>query len=115
REAGRLQRGARRPLLRRPAGFDLHSVREQAEGESLRAVHWPSTARRGRLMVKELEDAPRDELAVLLDCAGAGEAFEVAVRCAGSVLQAHDRRGRRAALVLNAGPRRSERDFTSAL
>ena len=114
-EAGRLRHGGRKLLLRRPTGYDLHSVREHAEGESLRAVHWPSTARRGRLMVKELEDAPRDELAVLLDCATGGEPFEVAVRCAGSVLQAHDRRGRRAALVLNAGPRRSERDFTAAL
>jgi uncharacterized protein (DUF58 family) len=114
-EAGRLRQGGRRLLLRRPTGYDLHSVREHVEGESLRAVHWPSTARRGRLMVKELEDAPRDELAVLLDCAGAGEPFEVAVRCTGSLLQAHDRRGRRAALVLNAGPRRSERDFASGL
>jgi uncharacterized protein (DUF58 family) len=114
-EAGRLRQGGRRPLLRRPTGYDLHSVREHVEGESLRAVHWPSTARRGRLMVKELEDAPRDELAVLLDCAVGGEPFEVAVRCAGSVLQAHERRGRRAALVLNAGPRRSERDFASGL
>jgi uncharacterized protein (DUF58 family) len=105
----------RRLLLRRSAGFDLHSVREHQHGESLRRVHWPSTARAGVLMVKELEDAPRDELAVLLDCVGAGEPFEVAVRCAGSVLQAHERRGRRAALVLNAGPRRSERDFASGL
>ena len=52
---------------------------------------------------------------MLLDCAGAGEPFEVAVRCAGSILQAHHGRGRRAALVLNAGPRRGERDFASSL
>jgi len=78
-------------------------------------VHWPSTARRGRLMVKELEDGPRDELALLLDCAGAREPFEVAVRSAGSILLAHERRGRRAALVVNAGARRAERDFASAL
>ena len=31
------------------------------------SVHWPSTAQRGRLMVKDLEDAPRDEVAVVLD------------------------------------------------
>src|SRR6266508_3233227 len=57
----------RRLLLRRPTGFDLHSVRAYEQGESLRRVHWPSTAKRGQLMVKELEDAPRDETAVLLD------------------------------------------------
>ena len=48
-------------------GFDLHSVRDYVEGDSLRKVHWRSTARRGRLMVKELEDSPRDDVAVVLD------------------------------------------------
>jgi uncharacterized protein (DUF58 family) len=101
----------RRLLLRRPTGYELHSVREYAEGESLRKVHWRSTARRGRLMVKELEDAPRDEVAVLLDGdehIGAGEGFEVAVRAAGSILQAHLRRGRRCALVVNSAARESQ-------
>ena len=56
-----------RYLLARGAGFDLHSVRDHQRGESLRRVHWPSTARRQKLMVKELEDAPRDEAAVVLD------------------------------------------------
>jgi hypothetical protein len=59
-------------------------------------------------MVKELEDAPRDEVAVLLDGHAAhGEAFEVAVRAAGSVLLAHVRRGRRCALVVNSAARES--------
>ena len=53
----------RRLLLRRPVGFDLHSVRDYQQGESLRRVHWPSTARRGALMVKNIEDSPRDEVA----------------------------------------------------
>ena len=66
-EGGAHAQDGRRLLLRRPTGYELHSVREYAEGESLRKVHWRSTARRGRLMVKELEDAPRDEVAVLLD------------------------------------------------
>ena len=57
----------KRLLLRRTTGFDLHSVREYEQGESLRRVHWPSTAKRAQLMVKELEDAPRDEVAVVLD------------------------------------------------
>jgi len=95
----------RRLLLRRPTGYELHGVREHVEGESLRNVHWRSTARRGRLMVKELEDAPSDEVAVLLDgdaLGAAGESFEVAVRAAGSILQAHVRRGRRCSLVVNS-------------
>src|SRR5262249_11556761 len=87
-------------LLRRPTGFELHSVREYEQGESLRKVHWRSTARRGQLMVKELEDAPRDEVAVLLDAVE--PAFDVAVRAAGSILGAHVRRNRRCALVVNS-------------
>ena len=107
-EGGAHAQDGRRLLLRRPTGFELHSVREYIEGESLRKVHWPTTARRGTLMVKELEDAPRDEVVVLLDGdarAGSDESFDVAVRAAGSVLQAHVRRRRRAALVVNSASR----------
>ncbi len=67
RRVGAHAQDGRRLLLRRPSGFDLHSVREYEQGESLRKVHWRTTARRGQLMVKELEDAPRDEIAVVLD------------------------------------------------
>ena len=105
----------RRLLLRRPVGFELHSVRDYQQGESLRRVHWPSTARRGSLMVKELEDSPRDEVAVLLDgdpAAVAGSApdssFDVAVRAAGSILLAQVRRGRRCVLVLNSAGRETQ-------
>ncbi len=107
-EGGAHAQDGRRLLLRRPSGFELHSVRDHIEGESLRKVHWPSTARRGVLMVKELEDAPRDEVAVLLDgdaTAGTAASFDVAVRAAGSVLRAHARRGRRCALVVNSAAR----------
>ena len=107
----RAQEG-RRLLLRRPSGFDLHSVREHTPGESLRNVHWRSTAHRGQLMVKELEDAPRDETAVLLDgeaAAVVGEqpdsTFDTAVRAAGSLLHAQVRRGRRCVLVVNSAAR----------
>jgi uncharacterized protein (DUF58 family) len=108
-EGGAHAQDGRRLLLRRPTGYELHSVREYVEGESLRKVHWRSTARRGRLMVKELEDAPRDEVAVLLDGFGtAGESFELAVRAAGSILQTHLRHGRRCALVVNSAARESQ-------
>lgn len=107
-ESGTRSHDGRRLLLRRHSGFELHSVREYEQGESLRRVHWPSTARRGQLMVKELEDSPRDEIAVLLDAdarAVVGESFEVQVRAAGSILDAYVRRGRRGVLVLNSEQR----------
>jgi uncharacterized protein (DUF58 family) len=108
-ESGARAHEGRRLLVRRPSGFDLHSVREYEPGESLRQVHWRSTARRGKLMVKDLEDAPRDEVAVLLDAAAgavAGEppdsSFDMQVRAAGSILAAHARRGRRAVLEVSS-------------
>jgi uncharacterized protein (DUF58 family) len=103
-EGGTFAQDGRRLLLRRPSGFDLHSVREYERGESLRKVHWRSTAKRGQLMVKELEDSPLDEVAVLLDAAAGpvvGESFDVAVRAAGSLLLAQVRRARRSVLVIN--------------
>lgn len=99
-------RSGARILLHRPSGFDIHSVREYEEGDSLRRVHWPSTAKRGQLMIRELEDAPRDEVTVLLDasCVSVGEppqsSFDVQVRAAGSLLLAHVRRGKRALLAV---------------
>jgi hypothetical protein len=73
--------------------------------------------------VKELEDAPRDEVAVLLDGderVGTRASFDVAVRAAGSILQAHVRRGRRCALVVNSAARdvqavSTESDWRKAL
>jgi hypothetical protein len=75
-------------------------------------------------MVKELEDSPRDEVAVVLDAdpnAVVGESFDVQVRAAGSLLLAHVRRGRRALLVVNGsqreqlGVRSPEGDWRAAL
>ena len=104
-ESGAHAQDGRRLLLRRPSGFDLHSVRDYEQGESLRKVHWRTTARRGHLMVKELEDAPRDEIAVILDAEAstvAGESFDAQVRAAGSVLRSHASHGRRALLAINS-------------
>jgi uncharacterized protein (DUF58 family) len=104
-ETGMRGHDGRRLLLRRPAGFDVHSVREYEEGESLRKVHWRTTARRGKLMVKELQDEPRDEVAIVLDADArsvAGESFDAQVRAAGSLLRAQVWRDRRAVLVVNS-------------
>ena len=107
-ESGAHAQDGRRLLLRRPSGFDLHSVREYEQGESLRKVHWKTTARRGQLMVKELEDAPRDEIAVILDADASAvveDSFDVQVRVAGSILRAHAAHNRRAVLAVNSAAR----------
>ena len=86
-----LRDGARH-AFRASAGDELAGVRDHEVGESLRRVHWRTTARRGRLTVREVEDHPREELLVLLDAASPGPAaaprspaFECAVRAAGSL------------------------------
>ena len=118
-ESGSRALEGRRLLLRRTTGFDLHSVREYEQGESLRRVHWPSTAKRAHLMVKELEDAPRDEVAIVLDADASvvvgtppDSSFELQVRAAGSILKSHATRGRRAALVVNSTGRPQQRVHT---
>ena len=103
---GRGEAGHGRPV-RRASGLEPHGVREYVEGEPLRAVHWPSSARRGRLMVRELEDAPRDGVAVVLDVERsvvAGQpgdsSLDDAVRAAAGLVRAHAARGREVLLVV---------------
>jgi uncharacterized protein (DUF58 family) len=128
-ERGLRSHGSGRVLLRRPAGFEIHSVREYQSGESLRRVHWPSTAHRRQLMVKELEDAPRDEVVVVLDAQAGFEAgerpdssFDTQVRAAGSILWTHARRARNSRLLVTSGGaaetvsvRSYERDWPRAM
>ena len=127
-DAGRGVADGGAALLRRDSGFDIHRVREYERGESLRKVHWKTTARRGQLMVRELEDSLRDEVAVVLDAHAAAAAgsppdssFDMQVRAAGSILQAHVRAGRPAVLIATAAReeirhvRSHERDWQAAL
>ena len=101
--------GGRRALVRRASGLEPHGVREYLEGEPLRAVHWPTSARRGELMVRELEDAPRESVAVVLDPDDATVAgppgdssLDDAVRAAAGIVRAHALRSRRVLLVIAA-------------
>jgi uncharacterized protein (DUF58 family) len=100
----------RRPSVRRATGVDPHGVRDYQQGEPLRLVHWPTTARRGALSVVERQDAPREGTVVLLDCDPAGDigmpgasSFDEAVRVTASILRARAARGREALLALGGG------------
>jgi uncharacterized protein (DUF58 family) len=62
--------------VRRGEGQDFLGVREYQRGDSLRYVHWPSTARHGSLVVREFEQERRARLVVVVDTwadAGDGE------------------------------------------
>jgi uncharacterized protein (DUF58 family) len=49
-------------------------VREYAPGDPLNRIHWPSTARRDRLISKEFELDPQAEVWIFLDASQAGQA-----------------------------------------
>ncbi len=58
--------------------LDFFGVREYTPGDPIRHIHWPSTARIGRLVVREFERTVTDQVTLLLDLqrdsiAGLGE------------------------------------------
>lgn len=98
-------RGARR---RRAGGDDLAGVREYVQGDDLRAVHWASTAHRGKLMVRQSEttEEPRAVLALDLRASrhrGRGEraSIEPLVEAAASIVN-HLTARRRSVVVVDA-------------
>ncbi|MBK8045824.1 MAG: DUF58 domain-containing protein [Anaerolineales bacterium] len=54
----------RRPLL---GVLPAASVREYSYGDSMRHIHWPTSAHRGELMVKEFEREPSGDVWIALD------------------------------------------------
>ena len=50
----------------RGAGLEPRGVREYSSGDSLRHVHWTSTARRGQLLVKEFEAGSHSAASIML-------------------------------------------------
>jgi uncharacterized protein (DUF58 family) len=95
--------GERRSLsvsaLRQPtgaAGEDFYTLREYVEGDDLRKIHWPSTAKRQRYMIRQEETPWHNRATIVLDdraIAYEGEAFERAVEAAASLVDLYHRSG----------------------
>ena len=109
-DAGTGPGGRGRSSALRASGTEPHGVRTYRDGESLRAVHWPSSARTGRLMVREMEELSREDVTVVVDLALDGAAgppgassMDEAARVAASLVREQAARGRQVGLVL-AGP-----------
>lgn len=49
------------------SGFDYLGTREYRRGDSMRVVHWRSSARRGELVVKEFEEEISTPVTILID------------------------------------------------
>jgi len=54
---------------RRGDSVEFHSTREYRDGDELRRIHWPSTARHRRLIVVERQEAADEALMIALDLA----------------------------------------------
>jgi uncharacterized protein (DUF58 family) len=71
-------------------GEDFFTLREYNQGDDLRKVHWPSSAKHGELMIKQLEMPWQSRAFVVLDPRvephTSSESFEQAVRGAASTL-----------------------------
>jgi Protein of unknown function DUF58 len=69
--------------------MSFHAIREYAPGDSRRQIHWKSTAKTGRLMVRQYEESRRSRMAVVLGVAeheyADTDEFELAVGCAASL------------------------------
>ena len=79
-----------RPTFAPYGGEDFFTLREYQVGDDLRKVHWPSSAKRDALMIKQLEVPWQARALVLLDARSdrypVPEAFEHAVRGAASAV-----------------------------
>ena len=79
-----------RPTFAAHGGEDFFTLREYQAGDDLRKVHWPSSAKRDSLMIKQLEIPWQARALVLLDVRAERylipESFEQAVRGAASTV-----------------------------
>jgi uncharacterized protein (DUF58 family) len=82
---------ASRPEFSHRGGEDFFTLREYRQGDDLRYVHWPSSARRDELMIKQLETPWQSRALVLLDLRRevyeSEACFEKAVRGAASIVR----------------------------
>ncbi|WP_241985995.1 DUF58 domain-containing protein [Cryobacterium sp. Hz7] len=91
----------------------FHALREYVPGDERRTIHWKSTAKTGRYMVRQFEESRRSHLMVALslaqsDYAGEDE-FEMAVSVAGSLGVRAIRDARTVSVVASAVPPDSSR------
>ncbi|MDQ3964324.1 MAG: DUF58 domain-containing protein [Actinomycetota bacterium] len=98
--------GERRSLTlsatRRPTGSegeDFYTLRDYIEGDDLRKIHWPSTAKRQRYMIRQEETPWHNRATIVLDDRRAAHGshgapgFEVAVAAAASLVDLYHRSG----------------------
>lgn len=67
----------------------FHTLRDYTTGDNWRHVHWRSSAKAGKLLVRQFQDTRRSQLTVVVDGASASyrteQEFELAMSVAGSI------------------------------
>ena len=81
-------------------GEDFYTLREYVEGDDLRKIHWPSTAKRGRYMIRQEETPWHTRATILLDDSadfhggtGRSSSFERALVASASLIDLYHRVG----------------------
>ena len=87
-------------------GVTFHTLRDYVRGDDLRQIHWRSSARSNKLMVRHNVDTNQPRTLVVLDTRAAAysaEAFEDAIRAAASIIIASMTRGFEFRLITTDG------------
>ena len=103
--------GQEQRVPRRGQGTALHNLRDYQAGDDSRAIHWRTSARQSRLIVKEHEAEDQRSVTIILptarpmaalDQSEAESRFERAVVLAASLAEFFHRRGYRLRLIVGA-------------
>jgi uncharacterized protein (DUF58 family) len=87
-------------------GEDFYTLREYVEGDDLKRIHWPATAKRGRYMIRQEETPWHARATVLLDDRAEAyntHSWERGVEVAASMIDLYHRAGYAFRLVRSIG------------
>ncbi|TKV27855.1 DUF58 domain-containing protein [Arthrobacter sp. NamB2] len=94
------------------ADVSFHALRDYVPGDDRRHIHWKTTARTNKLMVRQFEETRRSHLAVALSTNlneyATDVEFELAVSVAGSIGLQAIREQRNLSVLTQGGPLRTE-------
>lgn len=90
----------------------FHALRDYVPGDDRRHIHWKTTARTGKLMVRQFEETRRSHMAVALsvntDEYESGDDFEMAISAAASLGRQAIKENRELSVITQRGPIRCE-------
>ena len=94
------------------ADVSFHALRDYVPGDDRRHIHWKTTARTNKLMVRQFEETRRAHLAISLsintDEYASEQEFELAISAAASIGRQAIREQRELDVLTQAGPLRCE-------